>query len=191
MKNILKHLITVFFIINVLVLDFCLIKGKINITKGIDILQGVVAVLNLLIIIGFYFKDSHKNEINQKNSIKHYWYHDLIIGKNIDNVENMYNRIVIGVKFESNDYKEMKVQLRNIKEPIVEVRNSLSPLLNAFNENFNKQIMDKLMELEDITTNTFVNVITENISEKEYIERVKKHQGELYSIMFEFDINIS
>lgn len=191
MKNILKHLITVFFIINVLVLDFCLIKGKINITKGIDILQGVVAVLNLLIIIGFYFKDSHKNEINQKNSIKHYWYHDLIIGKNIDNVENMYNRIVIGIKFESNDNKEMKVQLRNIKEPIVEVRNSLSPLLNAFNENFNKKIMDKLIELEDITTNTFVNVITENISEKEYIERVKKHQGELYSIMFEFDINIS
>lgn len=144
--------------------------------------------MNLIIIIIFYLRDAQNNKDNDSIEVKRYWYHELIIGKNIDKIIKMYNVALEKSKEISNveDVSDLKCIFSEIKLLRKDVMNTFYPLLFSFDQKIYKDFSEKF---EDVFTNCGMKLLKEEISLEEYNNELNTHLGVLYKLLFGYDLN--
>lgn len=186
-----KRTFIVLFILNLVFLDLIALKNKLDYSNAINIFEGLIALVNLIIIIIFYLRDAQNNKDNDSIEVKRYWYHELIIGKNIDKIIKMYNVVLEKSKEISNveDVSDLKCIFSEIKLLRKDVMNTFYPLLFSFDQKIYKDFSEKIVEFEDVFTNCGMKLLKEEISLEEYNNELNTHLGVLYKLLFGYDLN--
>lgn len=186
-----KRTFIILFILNLVFLDLIALKNKLDYSNAINIFEGLIALVNLIIIIIFYLRDAQNNKDNDSIEVKRYWYHELIIGKNIDKIIKMYNVALEKSKEISNveDVSDLKCIFSEIKLLRKDVMNTFYPLLFSFDQKIYKDFSEKIVEFEDVFTNCGMKLLKEEISLEEYNNELNTHLGVLYKLLFGYDLN--
>nr|DAY89476.1 MAG TPA: hypothetical protein [Caudoviricetes sp.] len=119
-------------------------------SEGATIVQGIASVLNLLIIIFFFVWERRSFSINLIKERKEYWYHETLLNRGIESVENCFEELDKLTKIVSEliphnlTNTDIEPHIRNI---IVEIKDQISLLkrsLNVYTKLFDKSLANKI-----------------------------------------------
>ena len=121
--KILKWILIIICFLNCLLVDIILIlnyRDNSNCLRCdydvVSILEIVIIFINFLFVIWVYFRDEKKDDLRRYQEKKSYWYHDILIQQNIQQIQDMF-AMCIRVADEIND-QNIKLLLREIKNSV-------------------------------------------------------------------------
>lgn len=126
-----------------------------------SIITYIIAVVNIFLVISFFYLQHQSKKSETKVSNMLYWYNNLIVNKNLDNIENFFlqscniinNINNIGEDIKKNDYnKAIKQQFLLFTNAKIKLQHVFVDLIRVMNNDLGQAIDDLLAELQDDLT---------------------------------------
>lgn len=158
----------------------------------------VIAGINLLAILYFFYFDKRDKIEDNKILSKAQWFNDFIYEKNINNIEEFFiklNQIVIDVNsIPKNMPTEsfgslIKKEFGKITEETFNISNTLVPILEIINDDLAQSLDDTILSLQDEITEELQKSACLDTCEK-CKEIILKYRKAIIKILYDYNISI-
>lgn len=171
--------------------------NSLNASDKANIIMAIASILNIALVLIFYFKDKSSRKQDETMQKKSYWFRNIIFDKNLSNIEEFYsnNKTIIKVlkSLQTND-----AIIKSIQDNIYCFQEGKRQLIYCFNDSIRifdvslANILDNSLDyLEDIFTNKTYNILigksadTFDSLEKEIMD----HKRGFLKTIYDFEMN--
>jgi hypothetical protein len=167
-----------------------ILKSKI-LSPVSDFVSAIIAFLNLIFIINFYFADKKGKEQDEIKAQTAYWYRNVILDRNIDNINQIFDYFleIVRPNASSLNIEELSNVISSFQDKKRRLLLVLNDLIRVIDNNFAEKL-DELLDnfednftilCEDLFTCPSVEVSTKfNDLYNFIIDSKKKYIGMLY-----------
>lgn len=187
-----KFWITVCLLNCVLIDWFLLTSDNSNIQIDIlSILEIIIIFVNFVFVVWVYFKDEQKQSKQDYIEKKKYWYHDVLIERNMPLVQELFTESIgiIDEIGDKEDFVKVKALLRKVKDKRNALDRSIGFMMNAYDPELYKNFSIYLRSFEDEVTTKFVVFLKEN-DRSDYIASIRKIEAEIMALLMEYDFDL-
>lgn len=165
-----------------------------------DIATVIISFINLCFVVYFYFKDQKIKEEEDLYRRKSFWFRNLVLDKNIDKIEEFWDKSHSIFLECSQDLKKrgtIRIKVRTVQVMKRELINKVNDYLRIIDAEAGEELDRILDDFEDYYTTTVFSMIfgseLENDSKQETIRQYEKKHEEFKSkyikFLYKFEID--
>lgn len=190
LKKWIPWIVMVFCLINCFLADYLiLVNGAEFQIDVLNIIELIVMAFNFMFVIWVYFEDEKKDRNRDYTEKKKYWYHDILIEKNMPLLQEL-SRTSVSIADEGKgerDPLQQKIELRKVKDQKKELENSIGYLLKAYDLKLYQRFTEYLLDFEDVVTKRYTEMMNGEITKEIYVSDIKNMEVKIVKLLMNHD----